>query len=770
MELQKDYKKTYLRAFFYGLVVALIVFVPLSLYRGGYFIFAGDFNVQQIPFYKLAHEAIRSGDFLWNWNTDLGVNFIASYSFYLFGSPFFALTLLFPTSWVPYLMAPLLVLKFAVSSVTACAFIGRFVKQTRYALLGGLLYAFSGFTIYNVFFNHFNDVIALFPLMLIGLEEYMQNDRRGYFALSVALMALVNYFFFVGQVVFVVLYFFVRLWSGEYKLTVKKFLGLALEAVLGFCMSLVIVLPSVLTVIGNPRVSNRLSGYDLLLYSGTQRYAAIFQSLFFPPDSAYAPAFFPDAGVKWTSLNAYLPLFSMAGVTAYCLRNKRSWLSRLLKICLVMALVPFLNSIFYLFNSSYYARWFYMPVLMMSLATVLAFERFRPRTWYRGLGFTACITGIIALTGILPVQVDGEWQWFALIDKKEQFWVCVCIAFLGLVLLCMLIEFRKEGKRFFRATVVCVCVIAVLSSFTYLTVGRMNYHSETWYIENSLEIRDKLDLPESEQFSRIDTLECTDNEGMFMGLPTINAFHSIIPNSIMEFYPLVGVKRDVSSKPDAELYGLRALLSVKWQFIKNGSGAQPSYGFSQWGQVEDMTIYKNDYFVPMGFSYLYYVTEDQFMSTVQSERSRLLNKAIVLTDEQVERYGDKLIPLPEEMFFQLNTATYAEDVQRLQNNSCDSFVPSGHGFTASITLERPGLVFFSVPYEAGWSASVNGSPAQVENVSVGFMAVWSEAGENEIVFDYMTPGLKLGGTLSIVALCMTAGWVYLGIRKKRKAA
>ena len=35
MELQKDYKKTYLRAFFYGLVVALIVFVPLSLSRGG---------------------------------------------------------------------------------------------------------------------------------------------------------------------------------------------------------------------------------------------------------------------------------------------------------------------------------------------------------------------------------------------------------------------------------------------------------------------------------------------------------------------------------------------------------------------------------------------------------------------------------------------------------------------------------------------------------------------------------------------------------------
>ena len=49
----------------------------------GYFFFYGDFNVQQIPFYKLAHEAVRSGSLFWNWYTDLGANFIGSYSFYL---------------------------------------------------------------------------------------------------------------------------------------------------------------------------------------------------------------------------------------------------------------------------------------------------------------------------------------------------------------------------------------------------------------------------------------------------------------------------------------------------------------------------------------------------------------------------------------------------------------------------------------------------------------------------------------------------------------
>ena len=38
-----------------------------------------------------------------------------AYSFYLYGSPFFWFSLLFPQRWLPYLMVPLLVLKFGVA-------------------------------------------------------------------------------------------------------------------------------------------------------------------------------------------------------------------------------------------------------------------------------------------------------------------------------------------------------------------------------------------------------------------------------------------------------------------------------------------------------------------------------------------------------------------------------------------------------------------------------------------------------------------------------
>ena len=41
------------------------------------------------------------------------------------------------------------------------------------------MYAFSGYSIYNIFFNHFHEVIAFFPLLLIAMEEYFVDGRRG---------------------------------------------------------------------------------------------------------------------------------------------------------------------------------------------------------------------------------------------------------------------------------------------------------------------------------------------------------------------------------------------------------------------------------------------------------------------------------------------------------------------------------------------------------------------------------------------------------------
>ncbi|MBQ9919536.1 MAG: YfhO family protein, partial [Clostridia bacterium] len=273
-----------LSTFLIALLTAAAFFVPFMVLNEGYFLFYGDFNVQQIPFYKHCHEILRSGNIGWDFGTDLGVNFVGSYTFYTLGSPFFWLTLPFPTDFVPYLIGPLLILKFALSALTGYLYISRFTRTPEAARIGGLLYAFSGFAVYNIFFNHFHEAIVFFPLLLLSVELLITENRRGFFAAMVAVTAITNYFFFFGMVVFTVIYWFVRVFSGCYKIKFSGFLWFLFEAVLGVLMAAVILLPTCYAVLGNSRITEFLHGWNAITYGKEQIYLNIFECFFFPPD------------------------------------------------------------------------------------------------------------------------------------------------------------------------------------------------------------------------------------------------------------------------------------------------------------------------------------------------------------------------------------------------------------------------------------------------------------------------------------------------------
>ena len=110
---------------------------------------------------------------------------------------------------------------------------------------------------------------------------------------------------------------------------------------------------------------------------------------------------------------------------------------------------------------------------------------------------------------------------------------------------------------------------------------------------------------------------------------------------------------------------------------------------------------------------------------------------------------------------------YLEACRERAEHACDSFRYDSSGFTGTITLEQPNLVFFSVPYEAGWSATVNGQPVDVERVSYGFTAVEAQAGDNVIVFTYETPGLRIGAWLTGAGALLLVLYLLL-TRKCRK--
>ena len=123
-----------------------------------------------------------------------------------------------------------------------------------------------------------------------------------------------------------------------------------------------------------------------------------------------------------------------------------------------------------------------------------------------------------------------------------------------------------------------------------------------------------------------------------------------------------------------------------------------------------------------------------------------------MSDEQIARYDGVLEPLPSEKA-QFDEKGYRMDCADRADICCYDFSTDRKGFSACIDMDRENLVFFSIPYQEGWRAYVNGEEALVEKVNVGFMAVKCGAGHSDIRFEFETPMLKLG-TAATVSTCL----------------
>ena len=765
-------------------LTAAIFFLPFYILDGGFFHYAGDFNSQQISFYRYMNGFVKGAGYpdsafagaphnTFSWATDLGSGVMNAYSFYLYGSPFFWLSVLLPQSWLPYMMVPLLVLKFGVAGGGAYLYLRRYVKNANYAVLGACLYALSGFAVYNVFFNHFVDVVALFPYLLWALDEAIYEDRHGLFAFWVAVNLLNNYFFFVGQVIFLCIYFVCKLTAKDFRLTGRKFGHLLWESVLGVAMGCLLLFPAVLSLLQNPRTIDLSSGWGFLTYAKVQQYLAILLSWILPPDSPYLTSVWSEGVIKWTSMTAYLPLCSLAGAMAYWRSRKADSKKRIVAVCAVCALVPVLNSAFYALNSSYYARWYYMPTLILAAMTVNALED--PEVDLdapaRGISWIMLAALVFA---VVPVRDDTTETWsFGVLKNPGQFFAVLGFGLLGLMLYRYLCGVWRQDSRFAQRMTAAVLVFACVFSMVHIGIGKFGqWHTDSDLVEqdtNALLLKNA--LPEGDY--RIDTYKIHDNIGMWLDKSCLQYFGSTAAPSILSFYPGLGVKRDVRSEPEITNYALRGLLSVEYLITtpekRESFEDEADAGWTYLADVDGYALYHNDNYVPMGFTYDYYVTEATYEASIKTLRSNLLLRALVLEDEDVEKYSSYLTELPDAMLDDLHYDSYTQDCADRRAHSCSVFQMNNAGFHAEVTLEKPNLVFFSVPYDDGFTAYVNGEKTDILRVDEGLMAVLCQPGASSIDFVYQAAGLSASRVVTAVAIPVWVVYVAYFVRRKRRS-
>ncbi|MDD9147965.1 YfhO family protein [Sporolactobacillus sp. CQH2019] len=758
--LKKTFQSDYTKVFLLCLLTSGLMFLPSIIINKGLFTLVGDFNYQQIPFNMLSNSSIKHGDIFWSWATDLGSNFIGSYSFYTLGSPFFWLSLLFPASFFPYIIGPMLMLKYCVAGMTAFGYMKRYVSDKHYAAMGALLYAFSGFSVVNLMFNHFQDVIAFFPLLLAGMDKLVEDRKHGWFAAAVALNATLNFFFFMGELVFLILYFCIRFLAEDIRKYIRALPKCLLEGAVGLGMACFLFLPAVLFTVQNPRLNAFLYGPSALTFDGA-RYLEIIKAFLMPADlMPYQSAIYDS---DFTSSGAYLPLFGPVLVIAMMIGERKNWMSRITLLSLIMACIPLLNSLFYVLNASYYARWFYMPVLIMALMSAVVLEKRNEisiRSIRKGWLITAGATALLAVFLFFYPWSPSE---KSAVFRPDLFLFYLSVTLAGLAGTYYLIGRFKSTKYW---TLVTTAVLVLFSGGLGLfnievTNSVYSYQSGSDIYNTLIKTARFLNavLPKSEDY-RVGISDDGSNLPMVSNTPTVNSFTSMVNGSIFNFYRSLDDPREVKTIIPDSYFGLQPLLSERFYIdtVQDKNG----YLYAQFNNgTNTVYVYENKNVLPIGFTYDYYMTTKQFNMIPAEDRHLALLKAVVLSPSEVSRVKNFLLPIPISQLNSIESGNYLQDVRARASEASTYFHRDQHGFTSKIRTDSEKYAFFSVPYDQGWSATVNGQPVQILNTD-GFMIVPVNEGNNTIRFTYQTPGLTAGIFISLLSLVLWAGWIYGG--------
>ena len=750
-----------------GALIGILAFAPIWMQNGGRYMDYGDYFLQYVPFMKELKRMVASGSLAWSWNSFLGDGFVGAYSYYTVFNPFAWIVALFPDDYILYATLFVTIFKLAVCMVASMLYMRRFCRKDSYALIGALLYTFSGFTLVNTSFYFFLDVIVLFPFVMYGLEQLICEGKRMVYVLSLMLSAAINYYFFVSTVLLVVIYVVCRLElykPSSWKLQWKTFCHIAVYSIVGTGLAGIALAPSFYAILGSGKATESIGTGIALLY-WPQNILEHLRTLVAPIESGRYHAFFD--GSTWSSTGVYLPVFGCICVIQWCFR-KKDWLK---KVCIVLTLcyfVPFLNAAFNLFSSIIYTRWLYGMALMFSLVTALTLEELECAKGSISQKLLICVTLFTAGLLLVPTAVYLLYHFgISVVNRFAS--ACTTEFFMGYSALAVMLILTAANyialwyivctKKYAARTIVrIVAATCALNFCVYIAINYdhhiTSYSNADYYEKALVEGTENSDNPFE---YRIDYPKHISNYSLFKNMPSVNYYNSLQNPGSSRFAQAVGIGTDLRDTilltPAVGGEYTDALLSVKYYYDYDGNDPIPS-GFHYLRSENGVDIYENENYIPMGFAYDRYCLEDQLTNLLPEERAKtMLHMMVVQSSDEgiVHSY------LPFE-----SNPTVSSDLSELvfarRKTVCSSFTGTSCGFTAEINLEKGNIVFFSIPNDIGWEITVNGEPANVLDVNYGLLGICCKAGNNIISAVYHTPGWTLGIVCSITSL---AAWLLL---------
>ena len=831
-EKKNNGRIVFLLSFLLPVLALLLIFFVKDIYPFGDNSFLRtDMYHQYAPFFAEFAEKLQNGEsLLYSWRVGAGSNFLTLLAYYLL-SPFNLALFFLSKPAVIEFMTYLIVFKTGLSGLTMAWYLCRkFRTRTIAAALFAMAYALSGYMAAYSWNIMWLDCIWLAPLVLLGLEQLVEENKGLLYCLTLSLSILTNYYISIMLCLFLVFYFLCllimypsrreQLSVGENKTGFKQYLFKCLQfafySLLAGGIAAVILLPVMLalktTASSNINFPDSLSTYFPMIDMVARHMAGVETEI----------------GLEhWPNLYSCAAVFVLAPL--YIMNKSIPFKEKIVKcLLLLFLLVSFAwnipNFIWHGFHypNSLPCRQSFLYTIVLLAMCFEAFIHLRTASLAQIVG---SVWGAIAFIFLSEKVVEAE---------EFRFYVFyINILLVGLYGLFLYLHKRR------RAAVSTLCVLAF--SVVFLEMGlnmgitSITTTSRSSYLRNTESFQRLAQTAENAEgsvFFRMEkAVKKTKNDGAWAGYRSASIFSSTTNAAITTVYKQLGMEGSTNaySFTGATPF-VQALLSVKYTLAETPDAETP---LTTWIATDGaVSLYRNDYTLPLGFmipesasewnhqdtnpiqvqnnfvacttavgsvftmvhsgngsSYTFTAPQDGYYygvltdfsvknitadfaerSTTYSnvDRDFILDLGYLKGGESVTLSGDDDKSVCISMY-RLLQEEFIDAVSQLNEEPLlvDSYTDTR--IEGRVTALSDGLLFTSIPYEEGWTVYVDGAAVETQAYADAFLSIALPAGDHAICMEYMPAGLKQGAALSLVSLLILLLTVAVTIFRLRAA-
>ena len=845
----KLFFKTYW-TYFVSFIIPIIIMIGVYLSQGIYWNsdnspLLGDGFHQYVIFDVALRNILHgNGSLFYTFTSGLGLNFYALSSYYL-GSFLSPLVYFFDLTNMPDAVYLTTLLKFGLIGLSTYFSLNKLFQSIPKPLKLALStsYALMSFTVSQLEIKTWLDVFILIPLIITGLHLLITEKKFLLYFTSLSILFIQNYYFGYMTALFLIFWYLCQI-SWDFKTRKSSFLDFIITSFLAGMASLILTLPTLFDLQTHGEKLTEVTKFQ----TESSWYLDLFAKQFIGSFDTTKYGAIPMIFVGLLPFILTILFFTMKSIKFHVKLIYAIFFAFLITSFYIEVLDLFWQGMHTPNMFLHRYAWIFSTLLIYTAAEVL--NRLKEiKIWKFLVSLFLVVTGFLA-----TIYLKSHYSFLTDLN------ILLTLEFLVVYSLLLLAVIKKF---------ISVNLFAILISLFIMVEMSLNASSQIDGIAKEWGFASRSaynrDIPAMEsfstyignQFTRTEKLETqTGNDSMKFNYNGISQFSSVRNRSASSTLDKLGFK---SSGTNLNLrYANNSILADSLFGIQYNISDSPidKYGFKDIYQKDNLTLYENQYSLPIAFasqsvyndvkfnehtldnqaSFLnqlanvnfdyfspipYDKTENtndltsvtsssnedasiqyqievpensqvylsftnlHFSNDKQKKIDILVNgeKKTFTTDNvfsffnlgytkekktfniHVSFPGNSQVSFESPTFYRLDTQTLTEAIQKIKEQPVTVSTSKNKVF-ATYDVQQDTSIFFTIPYDKGWSAYQDGKKIEIKQAQTGFMKVDVPEGKGTITLSFIPNGFITGAICSFTSLLLFG--IYNHKRKSSK--